>query len=221
MLDKEIRDPLFDYLDERYGKVRVIEEKIIGKSRADVLAIIEGSIIGMEIKSDNDTYTRLASQIKDYERYCDYCYVVAGESHARVAEHVPDYWGIIYVSPDNVIVERDAERSPKVKLENQLSLLWRNELLNIQEKEGLPKLLNTKRLLIYERLIKTAGVPTIRADVTEQLMNRDYTLWDDKSLKVKKKKKVIKRKAAANKSTDKSRAHVTNYVGKRKKKSKK
>ena len=59
MLDKDIREPLFDYLDERYGKVRTIEEKIIGKSRADVLAIVEGEIIGFEIKSDSDTYSRL------------------------------------------------------------------------------------------------------------------------------------------------------------------
>ena len=28
MLDKDIREPLFDYLDERYVKVRVIEEKL-------------------------------------------------------------------------------------------------------------------------------------------------------------------------------------------------
>ena len=44
MLDKDIREPLFDYLDERYGKVRTIEEKIIGKSRADILAIVEGEL---------------------------------------------------------------------------------------------------------------------------------------------------------------------------------
>ena len=45
MLDADIREPLFDYLEERYGKVRTIEEKIIRKSRADVLAVIDGYII--------------------------------------------------------------------------------------------------------------------------------------------------------------------------------
>ena len=30
--DKDIRDPLFDFLDETYGKIRIIEEKTMGKS---------------------------------------------------------------------------------------------------------------------------------------------------------------------------------------------
>ena len=55
MLDKDMREPLFDYLDAEFGKVRVLEEKIIRKSRADVLAITDGAIIGIEIKSDSDT----------------------------------------------------------------------------------------------------------------------------------------------------------------------
>ena len=35
--DKDIREPLFDFLDETYGKIRIIEEKAMGKSRADVI----------------------------------------------------------------------------------------------------------------------------------------------------------------------------------------
>ena len=33
LYDKDIREPLFDFLEERYGKVRVIEEKQMGRSR--------------------------------------------------------------------------------------------------------------------------------------------------------------------------------------------
>jgi hypothetical protein len=56
------------------------------------------SIFGIEIKSDADTYARLKSQIRDYDRYCDYNYIAAGTSHAQhIAEHVPDWWGIITV----------------------------------------------------------------------------------------------------------------------------
>lgn len=33
MLDKEIREPLFDFLEEFYGKIRIFEEKITGMSR--------------------------------------------------------------------------------------------------------------------------------------------------------------------------------------------
>ena len=201
MLDKDMREPLFEYLEERYGKVRIIEEKVIKKSRADVMAVIEGEIIGLEIKSDSDSYTRLARQVKDYDRFCDKCFAVVGESHIHVDEHIPDYWGIIIVNDENVIVERDAMKCPKVNIKNQLNILWRNELLNIQLKEGLPKLMNTKRADIYKRLIDTAGEPTIKADICEQLFERDYTIYDSKPTTGKRI------------SADKKRAHVTNYIG--------
>ncbi len=226
MLDKDIREPLFDYLDERYGKVRIFEEKVIHGSRADVLAITDSCIIGLEIKSDNDTYTRLSSQIKDYESFCDLCYVVVGQSHIQVEKHVPDYWGIIVVTPENVIVDRDAAVNPHVKINNQLEILWRKELLNIQLKEGLPKLSNYKRKDIYKRLIESCGEPTVKADITEQLFERDYTVYDmidasttenKRYVKTKKGVKVKRKRRKKIDYGDRSRAHVTNYIGKRNK----
>ena len=55
----------------------------------------------MEIKSDADTYERLPRQVKDYDRFFDYNYVVVGTSHAHhIWEHVPEYWDVITVEPD-------------------------------------------------------------------------------------------------------------------------
>ncbi|MBO7650763.1 MAG: sce7726 family protein, partial [Lachnospiraceae bacterium] len=96
--DKDIREPLFDWLEPTFGKVRVIEEKTIGKSRADVFMVLPDCICGIEIKSDADTYTRLARQVKDYDRYFDRNLVVVGTSHAmHIEEHVPAHWGIVTV----------------------------------------------------------------------------------------------------------------------------
>ena len=39
LYDKDIREPLFDFLEERYGKSRIIEEKQIGRSRADAILV--------------------------------------------------------------------------------------------------------------------------------------------------------------------------------------
>lgn len=64
LYDEDIREPLFDYLEQVYGKIRFFEEKIIGKSIADVIAICCDCIVGVEIKSDVDTYGRLKSQVK-------------------------------------------------------------------------------------------------------------------------------------------------------------
>ena len=96
--DKDIREPLFDFLEDTYGKVRIIEEKTMGRSRADLVMVTEKSLVGIEIKSDADTYARLATQVKDYDKYYDCNIAVVGSSHGiHIKEHVPEYWGIITV----------------------------------------------------------------------------------------------------------------------------
>lgn len=103
MLDKEIREPLFDFLEEFYGKIRIFEEKITGMSRTDALGVIDGQLIGFEIKSDHDTYTRLKRQTADYDELCDVNYLVVGKSHRKQADqHIPKHWGIICVYEENV-----------------------------------------------------------------------------------------------------------------------
>ena len=84
--DKDIREPLFDFLEETYGKVRILEEKTMGKSRADVVMVTPDALYGIEIKSDADTYARLERQIKDYNIYYDYNYVAVGASHGLPAQ---------------------------------------------------------------------------------------------------------------------------------------
>ena len=141
--DGQIREILFDYLDERYGKIRIFEEKNIKSSRADIIAVIDGSIIGMEIKSDFDSYARLATQVKNYDKYCDLNYAVVGRTHKNgVAEHIPAYWGILAVDEtevEPVIYEvRAAEKNPKMKnLMKRIkkkSLILKRKLINLMKK---------------------------------------------------------------------------------------
>ena len=40
LYDKDIREPLFDFLEGMYGKIRILEEKQIGKSRADIVMVL-------------------------------------------------------------------------------------------------------------------------------------------------------------------------------------
>ena len=128
LYDKDIREPLFFFLEGKFRKARFFEEKTIGKSRADVMMVIEHALVGIEIKSDADTYARLKGQVKDYNRFFDYNYIVIGTSHAQhVFEHVPDEWGIITVElvdgePDFYIM-RKPMRNPKCKMQDQLSFL--------------------------------------------------------------------------------------------------
>ena len=71
LYDKDIREPLFSFLEQQYGKMRILEEIRITKSRADIIMVLPDGVVGIEIKSDADTYARLAGQTKDNDRYFD------------------------------------------------------------------------------------------------------------------------------------------------------
>ena len=142
--DADIREPLFDFLEETYGKVRILEEKTIGRSRADVVMIAESAIYGLEIKSDVDSYARLAGQIRDYDKFYDYNYVVIGTTHAiHIREHVPEYWGIITVEEVGEDIDfyilRKTLPNPNVNLKRSMSILWRPEIAVIQLENNMPK----------------------------------------------------------------------------------
>lgn len=182
LLDADIREPLFDYLEERYGKVRFLEEKVTGRARADVVMVLPDRVCGIEIKSDADTYTRLAAQVKNYDRYYDENWIVAGSTHAwHVAEHVPDYWGIITVELIRDRVDfyrvREAEPNPKRKLENKLSILWKSELAHIQAKAGMPKYANKSKRFIAGRMMELIPEEILQEQISEELFERDYTIW--------------------------------------------
>ena len=90
-----LRDALCEFFECRYGKIRFLEEKNIGKVRADMLAVLPDSLLGIEIKSHSDSYERLKTQIRGYDAFCDLNFLCVGSIHVRAAEHVPPYWGIL------------------------------------------------------------------------------------------------------------------------------
>ncbi len=196
MTDKEMREPLFDYLDLTFGKNRVIEEKIIQGSRADVVAVLEGHLAGIEIKSDRDTYTRLSSQVPDYDKNFDYCYLAVGASHEKhAAEHVPDHWGILVIREDGVEEIRPATPSPKLDRKKQLRILWKRELYHILDTHGFPKYRGKSAAFIIEYLIDRLPPEELMRAVTEELFERDYTIFEDApkvQVKIRKTKAGVK-----------------------------
>lgn len=181
--DKEIREPLFDFLEETFGKVRIIEEKTMGKSRADLVMVVPEALYGIEIKSDADTYARLSRQVKDYDRYYDFNIVVAGSSHGlHIHEHVPSYWGIITVEEVGGEADfyflRKPQKNPKMKWERKLSILWRPELVQIQEWNSMPKYKEKSKEFvcrkIVERIPEKISEDVLGQQVSEVLFERDY-----------------------------------------------
>lgn len=181
--DQDIREPLFDFFDEKFGKVRIIEEKQIAKSRADVMLVLEEKLIGVEIKSDADIYARLARQVKDYNKFFDYNYVVVGSSHSKhIEEHVPEYWGIIEAISKEESVEFNVLREPEInkraqrtyKMKRKLSILWRPELSHIQEINGMPKYKQRSKDFVITKIMEKVPWDLLHKQISEELFQRDY-----------------------------------------------
>ena len=180
LYDKDIREPLFDFLEERYGKVRIFEEKRTGRARADVVMVTPTALFGIEIKSDADTYTRLAGQVEEYNLHYDKNIIVVGTTHAlHVKDHVPEWWGIITVEPDekgkvDFYIMRDAAENPRVKEKRKITLLWRPELNHLLEINRLPKYRDRSKQFVQEVLLERVPKETLWPQAYEELFERDY-----------------------------------------------
>ena len=179
--DKDIRELLFDFLEERYGKIRVIEEKTMGRSRADVVMVMPDRLVGIEIKSDADTYARLERQIKDYDKYFDANMIVVGSTHAlHVREHVPDTWGVLSVElmgdALDFYVVREMQENPGVQQLRKLDILWRPELASIQKRNGLPAYRQKSKSFVKRKIAELVPKEILQRQISDELFERDYTL---------------------------------------------
>ena len=202
--DKDIREPLFFFLEEEYGKVRILEEKNIGRSRADVVMVTDGAIYGIEIKSDADTYARLARQVSDYDSYYDRNIVVVGTRHAlHIEEHVPSHWGIVTVESEGGDLDFYVLRKPSdnegVTFRKKLEFLWRPELVQIQQKYDMPAYRDKSKSFVVDKIatwvedgrIDGEGLQSL---ICELLFERDYNTIFDEINKYRQERGVHKRR---------------------------
>ena len=196
--DKDIREPLFDFLEETYGKIRILEEKMMGRSRADVVMVTETGLYGIEIKSDADSYARLSRQIKDYDKYYDYNIAVVGTTHAgSIKEHVPEWWGVITVEEVDGVLDfyyyRKPEKNQKVDMKQKISILWRPELAHIQELNGMHRYADKSKRFVTEKILSTVPEDILTKQLCEELFERDYTKIEE-TLNAFKKEKTTRKK---------------------------
>ncbi len=188
--DKDIREALFFFLEERYGKVRILEEKNIGRSRADVVMVTDDAIFGIEIKSDADTYARLSRQVADYDLYYDKNIVVVGTSHAlHIREHVPEHWGVITVEQEgeelDFYVLREPQINAGVTFRRKLEFMWRPELVKIQEAHEMPRYREKSKTFVVEKIAAWVDdgmidEKVLQGEICELLFERDYnTIFDE------------------------------------------
>ena len=184
LYDKDIREPLFEFLENSYGKVRLLEEQVMGQSRADVVMVVPGALYGIEIKSDADTYARLKRQTEDYDLYYDYNLIVVGTSHAaHVEEHVPQWWGIITVEQEGEQTDfyflRKPSVNPKLDWQHKIEILWRPELAHIQELNRMYAYKQKSKRFVADKIVETVPHDLLAIQVSGELFERDYTkIWE-------------------------------------------
>lgn len=210
LYDKDIREPLFDFLELHFGKLRILEEKRAGRSRADIVMVLPEKLCGIEIKSDADSYQRLSSQVKDYDMYFDMNIVAVGSSHgSHVEEHVPDHWGIITIDeidgkPDFYFL-RMPTRNPYMKPLRKIEILWRPELAHIQELNELPKYAGKSKAFVQEVIVERVDPSLLSIQISDELFERDYNTigqqikeyrqqHSKKKVRAKSKRRLIRRR---------------------------
>lgn len=181
LYDRDIREPLFFFLEETYGKIRILEEKNTGPARADAVMVTERALCGIEIKSDADDYARLPGQVEAYDRYYDFNMAVIGLSHVRhIEEHLPPHWGIITAERDGETLDfymmRRPSPNPNAELACKLSLLWRPEMAHILEVCHLPTLKTCSKLRVTQRIQEWIPKELLDKLISDELFERDYTL---------------------------------------------
>ncbi len=157
-----------------------------GKCRADI-AVLNGQLIGYEIKSDTDSLRRLNHQVTVYNSVFDHIVAIIASCHLKEAVGMlPEWWGIISVTEGKrgALFFRTIKRSKQNKSVNDYAiaqLLWRNEAQEILATLGVHgKDLRKKRANLYSHIVSKLDSSELRRIVKEYLMNR--TNWRCPSL---------------------------------------
>jgi len=149
-----------------------------GKCRADI-AVVNGHLIGYEIKSNNDSLRRLKQQVKSYNAVFDKISIVVGHRHINsIQNHIPRWWGVILSERGprgavNFDVIRKARTNEKVAPIFLARLLWRDEAVEIlSQKEQRQEILRQPRGVLYERLADLFSANQLRKIVSDYLKTR-------------------------------------------------
>ena len=184
--DEQMRQILFEYYESKGQRLRFFEEFCIGrKTRTDALLVTESEIIGFEFKSDKDNLNRLERQVHDYERFCDRNYLVTGQKYKEKApDEIPAHWGIycVYLDENETLqlecIRKAQPNSKRMRLHNQLRILWRSELIPIVKKYHLGGVAKKNKLELVRTLEHNLTKEALRQELLETLIERDYTQYE-------------------------------------------
>lgn len=152
--ESEVREVLHRVTLKRFhedANTLVLDELGVCENSARVdVSVLNGSLIGFEIKSESDSLKRLSRQAFFYNQVFHRMSLVVDFQHLEEAKDiVPDWWGLIGVrnSPEGILLEQCQEgcQNPDQDPHAVAQLLWRWELLEELEHRGIDKGVRSKR----------------------------------------------------------------------------
>lgn len=186
MNDLEIRKSFHENRLRRYhedSKTLVIDELGLkhGKCRADI-AVVNGLLVGFEIKGNNDSLFRLPVQIPAYNAVFDRIDIIITKHHLNKAlDIIPKWWGIIVCNEGRqgalkFKTRRKAKINPRVDSFAVAQLLWRSEAAELLRSKGeTGDILRKPRAFLYARLVELMSDSELRGAVRSCFMGR--TSW--------------------------------------------
>lgn len=180
--DRILRDAIKLRLAARHhGSDAVVLEELPttrGSGRLDV-AVINGRIEGIEIKSDQDTLGRLASQVTMFSPAVDKMSLVVGDRHFENAvSMIPNWWGVIHssLSRSGAVKLKLVRPGRLNKFPDPLSLtqmLERDELVTLLAQNGLDRGWRTAPYdALAERTVSLIPQRLLAAGVRELIKHR-------------------------------------------------
>jgi hypothetical protein len=183
MRDLEIRKQLRRRLECEFGHdpdALILDELGVccGEVRAD-MAVVNGELKGFEIKSDQDTLSRLPSQASVYSRVFDTISIVVAARHLAMATKcVPSWWGVLVAhisenSEPSLTVHRAEKTNPSPDPLAVAQLIWRDEALDVLTRYKLQSGLGNKsRSVLWSVLVRNLPLAELQMVVRAKLKSR-------------------------------------------------
>lgn len=158
---------------------RVCEEFALerGAVRID-LAVVTHHLEGFELKSDRDSFARLAEQMHTYNRVFDRITLVTGSMFEDAARALmPRWWGLVVARHDPVLglrltTMRDATSNPGQDAHSLAMLLWRDEAIGVLTLANDRPPRSASRAVLHERLAALVPLAQLRTYVLQCLHAR-------------------------------------------------
>jgi hypothetical protein len=154
-----------------------------GACRIDI-AVINGSIRGLEIKAEADTLVRLPRQVAAYGDVVSKATLVVATRHLEAAlSMIPAWWGVVSAQrglTQGVLFRRIRKERVNRNVNPLMlaRLLWRPEVLALLRESGhAERTLRQPREVLYERLVAELPGRLLAKAVREALKSREF--WRD------------------------------------------